>query len=76
MVSNAITLFDVPNLDDMSISSYDYAIAADIFLKLHEYCNHKRDAMESRQVGDIKTALGIEKMMEGIYKSLPIGYRW
>jgi hypothetical protein len=69
-------LFDVPNLDDLSIDPADYDRAAQVFDALARYASLKASAMRTRLAGRINPALRMEERLEEIYASLPEWARW
>jgi hypothetical protein len=70
------TVFEVPNLDDMSIDPADYNAAAAVLGQLACYAGAKGHAMRLRLKGDIEAALSWERMLEGMYARLPQWAKW
>lgn len=73
---NQQPLFDVPNLDDLSIDPADLHKAAEMFGRLAAYADMKARAMELRTQGDVEAALCFERNCETTYKRLPAWARW
>jgi hypothetical protein len=69
-------LFDVPNLDALSVDSADYDLAADVLGQLAAYAHAKARAMRLRVQGDVEAALSWEKHQEALYRKLPQWARW
>lgn len=69
-------LFDVPNLDDLSIDPQDLRDAQDVLALAYEYAEQKASAMELRMEGDVATASLFEQRAEEIYFKLPKRARW
>ena len=69
-------LFEVPNLDGLSINPADLYTAASVFGQLAAYAGHKADAMKHRMAGDIECATAHEKNCDRIYRQLPEWARW
>jgi hypothetical protein len=69
-------LFEVPNLDCLSIDPGDLLQAAAVFSLLASYAEHTGRAMELRLQGDIDAALSFEKAAQASYKRLPAWAKW
>lgn len=69
-------MFDVPNLDDMSVDPNDYIDAEAVLKQLAAYCSLKQRAMRARLSGAVEVAVAWEQQMEAIYKRLPEWARW
>lgn len=69
-------LFDVPNLDDMSVDASDYETASEVFRKLSAYVDLKAQAIKYRKQGITLAARNIEVECEHIYESLPQWAKW
>jgi hypothetical protein len=74
-VSDSI-LFDVPNLDDLSVDPDDYDRAAAVMATLADYSKTKARAVRARAAGLIDTAILRERECEAIYQRLPGWARW
>jgi len=69
-------MFDVPNLDDLSVDPAELREAAVVLEKLARYARKKATAMETRMAGNIPAAMVHEVLLERIYKDLPEWARW
>jgi hypothetical protein len=69
-------LFDVPNLDDLSVDPEDSRRAARVMRALANYLDHKRCAMKYRVAGKIEEASAHENTCDRIYRALPGWARW
>ena len=69
-------LFEVPNLDGMSMDPDDLRIAGDVFVQLAEYCRVTSTAMCARLDGRITAAIRHEHSAQIIYNSLPGWAKW
>jgi len=70
-------LFDVPNLDGLSVDPDDYAKAEEVFRHLMNYSKYKKQSMEFRSSGDVSNALICEYLADAIYLTeLPEWARW
>jgi hypothetical protein len=62
------------NPDVMEVSDLDKA--EDVFRLLANYCHLKTQAIVCRKRGFVASALIYEKECDGIYKDLPVEYKW
>lgn len=69
-------LFEVPNLDGLSVDPEDLMEAAAVYAMLSLYSLYTGRAMRCRMTGRIKEALDLEKQAEGVYKDLPGWAKW
>ncbi len=69
-------LFEVPNLDDISIDPDDYRQLVVVFGILQEYANTKHQAMRYRTFRELMAALRLEAHLEVLYDQLPEWARW
>jgi hypothetical protein len=69
-------LFDVPNLDDLSIDPVNYDKAGMVLTLLAIYCRHQATAMRARRAGQIHAAEMSERACEETYQQLPGWARW
>lgn len=74
--SDSTALFDVPNLDGLSVDADDYFQASEVFHALSVYCQNKKISMSFRKHGNICKSEEIEKRNEKIYESLPDWAKW
>lgn len=73
---DTIALFEVPNLNCLSVDFGDLLHAAHVLRLLADYAENKGRAMELRAKGDIPMALNIESYLESVYKKLPKWAKW
>lgn len=71
-----VKLFEVPNLDGLSVDAGDLLHAAAVFSLLACYAESKGRAMELRAMGDVEAAVSFERHADGAYKRLPEWARW
>jgi hypothetical protein len=69
-------LFDVPNLDDMSVDPEDYREAARVLRALADYCERKGRAIQNRFKGNILSTGACDRECRMRYKDLPEWARW
>lgn len=69
-------MFDVPNLDGLSVDPADLDKAAKVFKLLRKYAKCKAAAMRQRLIGNINEALRHEHNCEVVYNDLPEWARW
>ena len=67
-------LFDVPNLDGLSVS--DYGRMETVFTELGRYCFAKKAGMIAREARNADNAVQYEKRCESIYSALPDWAKW
>ena len=69
-------MFDVPNLDGLSVDPADYFAAAEVFGRLAAYADVKGRAMQLRAAGDVEAARAFERTAEATYRRLPEWAQW
>lgn len=67
-------LFDVPNLDGMTVD--DLTETSKVLAKLAAYAKIKSEAMRTRAAGYITNAVHKERKCDAIYSELPKWARW
>ncbi len=71
-----LPLFEVPNLDGLSVDPDELLGASHVFYVLHEYARCKAGAMRHRVAGDINAARYLEAECDRLYNILPKWARW
>jgi hypothetical protein len=69
-------LFEVPNLDCLTIDPIELRRAGDVFSLLACYAEHTARAMELRLEGDTDGARSFERAAQTVYDRLPDWAKW
>lgn len=69
-------MFDVPNLDCLSVNPNDLDAMELVFRTLAKYAKAKARAMRRRSAGLVASALVAEHRCERLYNQLPEWARW